>query len=36
MFEPARAYASRHRCVLLPFRALLAAMTESEIKHVER
>ena len=26
MFEPARAYASRHRCVLLPFRALQAAM----------
>ena len=26
MFEPVRAYASRHRCVLLPFRALLAAM----------
>lgn len=26
MFEPARAYASRHRCVLLPFRALLAAL----------
>jgi len=26
MFEPARAYPSRHRCVLLPFRALLAAM----------
>jgi NifU-like protein involved in Fe-S cluster formation len=26
MFEPARAYASRHRCVLLPFRALLAAI----------
>jgi len=29
MFEPARAYPSRHRCVLLPFRALLAALTES-------
>jgi len=28
MFEPARAYASRHRCVLLPFRALLAAVTK--------
>lgn len=26
MFEPARAYPSRHRCVLLPFRALLEAM----------
>jgi NifU-like protein involved in Fe-S cluster formation len=26
MFEPARAYPSRHRCVLLPFRALLAAL----------
>ncbi|MCK9382654.1 MAG: iron-sulfur cluster assembly scaffold protein [Sulfuritalea sp.] len=29
MFEPARAYPSRHRCVLLPFRALLAALQES-------
>ncbi|MFA4969349.1 MAG: iron-sulfur cluster assembly scaffold protein [Sulfuritalea sp.] len=29
MFEPARAYPSRHRCVLLPFRALLAALTKS-------
>jgi len=29
MFEPARAYASRHRCVLLPFRALLAAVRNS-------
>ncbi len=29
MFKPARAYPSRHRCVLLPFRALLAALTES-------
>ena len=36
MFVPARAYASRHRCVLLPFRALLAAMAESEIKRVHR
>jgi len=26
MFAPARAHASRHRCVLLPFRALQAAM----------
>ncbi|MDP2821223.1 MAG: iron-sulfur cluster assembly scaffold protein [Sulfuritalea sp.] len=26
MFAPARAYASRHRCILLPFRALLAAL----------
>ena len=26
MFEPATAYPSRHRCVLLPFRALLAAL----------
>lgn len=26
MFEPARGYPSRHRCVLLPFRALLAAL----------
>ena len=26
MFEPARAYPSRHRCILLPFRALLAAL----------
>ena len=29
MFEPARAYPSRHRCVLLPFRALLAALAGS-------
>lgn len=29
MFAPARAYASRHRCVLLPFRALLAAIRNS-------
>ena len=36
IFAPARAYASRHRCVLLPFRALLAAMAESEIKRVHR
>jgi nitrogen fixation protein NifU and related proteins len=28
MFVPARAHASRHRCVLLPFRALQAAMQE--------
>lgn len=26
MFEPARAYPSRHRCVLLPFQALRAAL----------
>lgn len=26
MFEPARAYPGRHRCILLPFRALLAAL----------
>jgi NifU-like protein involved in Fe-S cluster formation len=26
MFVPARAHASRHRCILLPFRALQAAM----------
>jgi NifU-like protein involved in Fe-S cluster formation len=26
MFVPARAYASRHRCVLLPFRALVEAL----------
>ena len=26
MFAPARAYPSRHRCILLPFRALLAAL----------
>lgn len=26
MFVPARAHASRHRCVLLPFRALQAAI----------
>lgn len=29
MFEPARAYPSRHRCVLLPFRALVVALSES-------
>jgi NifU-like protein involved in Fe-S cluster formation len=29
MFEPARAYSSRHRCVLLPFNALLAALRSS-------
>ena len=29
MFEPARAFPSRHRCVLLPFRALLAAVQKS-------
>lgn len=29
MFEPARAFPSRHRCVLLPFRALLAALRAS-------
>lgn len=29
MFEPARAHASRHRCILLPFRALLAAVRNS-------
>lgn len=29
MFEPARAYPGRHRCILLPFRALLAALAES-------
>jgi NifU-like protein involved in Fe-S cluster formation len=29
MFEPARAYPSRHRCVLLPFRTLLAAVRNS-------
>ena len=31
MFEPARAYASRHRCVLLPFRALLAALRSPKV-----
>lgn len=29
MFDPARAYPSRHGCVLLPFRALQAALAES-------
>ena len=29
MFVPARAYPSRHGCVLLPFRALLAALPEN-------
>ena len=28
MFVPARAHASRHRCVLLPFRALQAAISK--------
>lgn len=28
MFAPAAAYPSRHKCVLLPFRALLAAMVK--------
>jgi NifU-like protein involved in Fe-S cluster formation len=28
MFVPARAHASRHRCILLPFRALQAAMSK--------
>lgn len=35
MFEPVRGYPSRHGCVLLPFRALLAAMAESEMKRVQ-
>jgi NifU-like protein involved in Fe-S cluster formation len=35
MFEPARGYPSRHGCVLLPFRALLAALAESEMKRVQ-
>ncbi len=35
MFEPARAYPSRHGCVLLPFRTLLAALAESEMKRVK-
>lgn len=26
MFAPARAYSSRHKCILLPFQALLAAL----------
>ncbi len=29
MFVPARAHASRHRCVLLPFRALQAALEKT-------
>ncbi len=29
MFEPARAYASRHKCVLLPFQALREALQKS-------
>ena len=29
MFEPARSYSSRHHCVLLPFRSLLAALRAS-------
>ena len=33
MFEPARAYPSRHRCVLLPFQALLAALRNRAVPH---
>ncbi|MDZ4255855.1 MAG: iron-sulfur cluster assembly scaffold protein [Sulfuritalea sp.] len=32
MFVPARAYASRHRCVLLPFRALIDALRAGAAK----
>lgn len=31
MFAPARAYPSRHRCVLLPFRTLLAALDSARV-----
>ncbi|MCK9202588.1 MAG: iron-sulfur cluster assembly scaffold protein [Gallionella sp.] len=33
MFEPARNFPSRHRCVLLPFRALMAALRNSSLPH---
>jgi SUF system NifU family Fe-S assembly protein len=33
MFEPARAYPSRYRCVLLPFQALLAALRNPAVPH---
>ena len=33
MFEPARNFPSRHRCVLLPFRALLAALRNPSLHH---
>jgi NifU-like protein involved in Fe-S cluster formation len=36
MFVPARAHASRHRCVLLPFRALQAAMGENSALALRR
>lgn len=31
MFEPARAHASRHKCILLPFRALLTALRNASL-----
>jgi nitrogen fixation NifU-like protein len=31
MFEPARAHASRHKCILLPLRALLSAFRDSSL-----
>lgn len=31
MFEPARAYTSRHKCILLPFQALLAALRDPAV-----
>lgn len=33
MFAPARAYPGRHRCILLPFRALLAALRGAPAVH---
>lgn len=33
MFEPARAYPSRYRCVLLPFQALLEALRNPAVPH---
>jgi SUF system NifU family Fe-S assembly protein len=35
MFEPARAYPSRHRCVLLPFQSLLAALRNPAVPRQE-
>lgn len=35
MFAPAHAYPSRHRCVLLPFHALLAALRNPAMPHAK-
>ena len=36
MFAPARAYRGRHRCILLPFRALLAARRSAPVSGAAR